>query len=287
MTKRGGARAKKSRANQKGFQKRKTKSQRRARVRHRPRCPTTRRGTASKHAHARQSESSMFKRGSPSRVFPSKSSSRTSSEKKICPDLAHLRGVSRGMRDAVDATGRRIKELDEYTALDLGYVTTLRCLQRRGRLSRKEFLCHAAARSGQLEELKALRAESCPWTVYTCQAAATGGHLEVLQWARANGCTWNKHTCAVAAEGGHLNVLQWARENGCPWDEETCTGAAKSGHLEVLQWARLNGCPWGESTCDGAVVGGHLKLMLWAHANGCPWKGGRARNWRQRTDTLR
>ena len=202
-------------------------------------------------------------------------------------DLAHLRGVSRGMRDAVDATGRRIKELDEYTALDLGYVTTLRCLQRRGRLSRKEFLCHAAARSGQLEELKALRAESCPWTVYTCQAAATGGHLEVLQWARANGCTWNKHTCAVAAEGGHLNVLQWARENGCPWDEETCTGAAKSGHLEVLQWARLNGCPWGESTCDGAVVGGHLKLMLWAHANGCPWKGGRARNWRQRTDTLR
>jgi hypothetical protein len=82
-------------------------------------------------------------------------------------------------------------------------------------------------------------------------------------------------------------VLQWARENGCPWDEETCTGAAKSGHLEVLQWARLNGCPWGESTCDGAVVGGHLKLMLWAHANGCPWKGGRARNWRQRTDTLR
>jgi len=202
-------------------------------------------------------------------------------------DLAHLRGVSRGMRDAVDATGRRIKELDEYTALDLGYVTTLRCLQRRGRLSRKEFLCHAAARSGQLEELKALRAESCPWTVYTCQAAATGGHLEVLQWARANGCTWNNHTCAVAAEGGHLNVLQWARENGCPWDEETCTGAAKSGHLEVLQWARLNGCPWGESTCDGAVVGGHLKLMLWAHANGCPWKGGRARNWRQRTDTLR
>jgi len=52
-------------------------------------------------------------------------------------DLARLRGVSRGMRDAVDAIGRPIEELNEYTAVDLGYLTTLRCLQRRGRLSRE------------------------------------------------------------------------------------------------------------------------------------------------------
>ena len=173
--------------------------------------------------------------------------------------LARLRAVSRSMCEAVDETGLLVEEMTTERAARLGCLDTLQHKLQKGRLDKPD----------------------------VCKNAALGGHLEVLQWARANGCTWNNHTCAVAAEGGHLNVLQWARENGCPWDEETCTGAAKSGHLEVLQWARLNGCPWGESTCDGAVVGGHLKLMLWAHANGCPWKGGRARNWRQRTDTLR
>jgi hypothetical protein len=95
-------------------------------------------------------------------------------------------------------------------------------LRRQGRLSRQERLCAAAARSGQLEELKLLRANGCPWDWETCRMAAMGGHLEVLQWARANGCPWDEKTCMHAAEGGHLEVLQWARSNGCPWDEYTC-----------------------------------------------------------------
>ena len=41
--------------------------------------------------------------------------------------------------------------------------------------------------SGQLEELKALRADGSPWDGSTCFAAARGGHLDVLQWLRANG----------------------------------------------------------------------------------------------------
>ena len=63
-------------------------------------------------------------------------------------DLAVLRGVSRGMRDAVDATGRRIAELAEWAmewgqwaAVERGCLTTLRCLQRRGLLECEERLC--------------------------------------------------------------------------------------------------------------------------------------------------
>jgi hypothetical protein len=77
----------------------------------------------------------------------------------------------------------------------------------------------AAARSGQLEELKALRADSWPWDRDTCSAAALGGHLEVLQWAHANGCLWDIRTCHKAAEGGYLKVILWARANGCPCAE--------------------------------------------------------------------
>ena len=104
----------------------------------------------------------------------------------------------------------------------LGCLSALQRLHRGGRLSRQEYLCEAAARSGQLEELKVLRANGCPWDRKTCWAAAWGGHFEVVQWARANGCPWDEQTCREAAKGGHLEVLQWARANGCPWNESTC-----------------------------------------------------------------
>ena len=149
-------------------------------------------------------------------------------------DLARLPAVSRAMRDAVAATGLRFEELDEEQAVMVGCLNAVQRLQRGGRLSRQELLCQAAARSGQLEELKALRADGCPWDAGTCWAAVEGGHLEVLQWARANGCPWNVYTCLEAAEGGHLEVLQWLRANGCPWDKVQYI-AAQKGHEAVVR----------------------------------------------------
>ena len=49
-------------------------------------------------------------------------------------DLAVLRGVSRGMRDAVDATGLKLEEMLEEDAAERGCLSTLKCLRRRGRL---------------------------------------------------------------------------------------------------------------------------------------------------------
>ena len=186
-------------------------------------------------------------------------------------NLARLPAVSRAMRDAVAATGLRLKELSEYEAVELGCLSALKRRQRQGRLSRRERLCEAAARVGHLEKLKMLRADGWPWDSQTCAYAARYGHLEVLQWARAKGCPWDERTCSRAARGGHLQVLQWARANGCRWGELTCWGAAKGGHLEVLQWARANGCPWEGGACALAAEGGHLEVLQWALANGCPW----------------
>ena len=187
-------------------------------------------------------------------------------------DLAVLRAVSRGMRDAVDATGRALELLeDETDAAERGFLSTLRCMQRQGRLEREERLCQAAARNGDLEELMSLRADGCEWDLSTCAEAALGGHLEVLRWARANGCAWDANACALAAYGGHLDVLEWARSNGCPWDANACAYAAQGGHLNALRFARANGCPWNERVCEGAALEGHLEVLDWARANGAPW----------------
>ena len=186
-------------------------------------------------------------------------------------DLAVLRAVSHGMRAAVDATGRKIEGFGENEAAGRGYLSTLKCLRRRGVLKNERLLCAAAARIGDLEALKALRAENFPWDAWTCRYAALGGHLETLKWLRENGCPWDKRTCEFAAYYGHLEVLKWARENGCPWDKRTCEFAAKGGHLEVLKWARANDCPWDEMTCAAAAKGDHLEVLKWARENGCPW----------------
>jgi hypothetical protein len=162
-------------------------------------------------------------------------------------DLARLPAVSRTMRDAVAETGIRFEDHDEEDAVELGCLTAVERLQRGGRLSSQEYVCYAAARSGQLEKLKEFRADGCPWNEWTCSSAAYGGHLEVLQWLRANCCPWDEDTCKFAAQGGHLEVLQWLCANGCPWDTNTCRGAAEGGHLDVLLWARENGCPRDET----------------------------------------
>jgi hypothetical protein len=149
------------------------------------------------------------------------------------------------MRDAVAATGRKIRELSNLDAVELGNVSLLKDRHSRGLLydffgcrpsmPRDAYLCAAAARKGDLEELKALRADKWPWDELTCVKAAWGGHLEVLKWARENDCPWDEGTCWAAAKRGHLEMLKWARENGCPWDTMTCARAADGGHFEVLK----------------------------------------------------
>ena len=165
-------------------------------------------------------------------------------------DPARLRAVSAGVREAVDATGREIKEISDEEAVSLGYVSLLKDRHSRGVLRQSEGwrLCAAAARNGDLEELKALHVDEWPWDARTCAYAAKGGHLRVLQWLRENDCPWSEWTCTSAAAGGHLEVLKWARANDCPWSEATCWWAAEHKRLEILKWALANGAPFDGDT---------------------------------------
>ena len=188
-------------------------------------------------------------------------------------DLARLRAVSREMRDAVAATGRKVYELGAEKAIEFGDPIGLQLMHQRGDLDDdSDRLCVWAAKEGQLEILKWLRENDFPWDEKTCRLAAGGGHLEILRWAHSNGCPFDKKTRAWAAREGHLEVLQWLRANGCPWNEETCESAAEGGHLETLQWAHSNGCPWDRRTCSHATKRRQLKVWKWAKANGCPMK---------------
>ena len=76
-------------------------------------------------------------------------------------DLARLQVVSCATRDAVAATGLAVEELNATDAMFDGRLSVLKRMQRQGLLHVPEgYLCNAAARSGQLEELKKLRKNS-------------------------------------------------------------------------------------------------------------------------------
>ena len=66
-------------------------------------------------------------------------------------DLGRLRAVSRGMRDAVDATGREVRKVSNEDAAGLGCVSLLKDRHSRGLLRNCErtLVCAAAARSGR------------------------------------------------------------------------------------------------------------------------------------------
>ena len=72
------------------------------------------------------------------------------------------------MRDTMAGTGLCVEELDEETALELGCLSALQRLDRRGHLSREEPFCQAAARGGHLEEMQLMSENGCPWNEYTC-----------------------------------------------------------------------------------------------------------------------
>ena len=104
------------------------------------------------------------------------------------------------------ATGRTVMMPSEDEAVKKRYLSTVKHMHSRDRLSDTRLLCAAAAASGQLEEFKALRAENFPWDWETCAYAAEGGHLEVLMWARENGCPLDEYTRKRAA--AHLGYVE-------------------------------------------------------------------------------
>ena len=79
-------------------------------------------------------------------------------------------------------------------------------------------MAHFAASCGHLELVKWLCGEGgFAMDEDVMEYAARSGNLELVKSLRAAGCLWDHFTCSGAVDKGHVEVLRWARENGCPW----------------------------------------------------------------------
>jgi len=128
----------------------------------------------------------------------------------------------------------------------------------------------ASVEGGQIDIVKWLHENGCPWNSYACNVAASINRLDILQYLHDNGCTWTVWTITCAAEKGHLEVLRYLRQNGCDWDKFTCAFAASKNQLEVLKYLHENGCPWSSLSCMYANTNSYTEILKYLHDNGCP-----------------
>ena len=73
--------------------------------------------------------------------------------------------------------------------------------------------------------------------------AAQNGNLDNMKWLLENGCPWGKFTFYTATKNGNLDNMKWLLENGCPWNASTFGNAAENGNLDNMKWLLENGCP--------------------------------------------
>ena len=73
--------------------------------------------------------------------------------------------------------------------------------------------------------------------------AAKFGNLDNMKWLKANCCPFDKLTFSYAAKFGNLDNMKWLKDNGCPFDDYTFSYAALNGDLDNMKWLKANGCP--------------------------------------------
>ena len=106
-----------------------------------------------------------------------------------------------------------------------------------------------------------------PWKRNTFYAAARHGNLENIKWLHEKKCPWGKNTFTGAVRFGNLDNMKFLKARGCPWNESTFYEAARVGNLEIMEWLKEKSCPWGED--DASWYSSFpVPIMKWLHENG-------------------
>lgn len=142
------------------------------------------------------------------------------------------------------------------------------------------YACNAASGQGHLHVLKHLitynKTENYVYgnristLSIAARMAAKDGEWDIVKWVKAKGGNVQSDVCSIAAKFGRLDILKWAKDLGFEvHDDEVCTEAAKIGRLDILQWARENKCKWDHTTWHAAAEGGHLDVLKWGLEKRC------------------
>jgi ankyrin repeat protein len=110
-----------------------------------------------------------------------------------------------------------------------------------------------AAESGQFEIFKHVYTLGHN-DLYLFYRAVHGGNIDIVKFLYSQGCPWDEYACQIAASRGYFDILKYLHENGCLWNDDVTYGAAEKGNLKVLNYAVTHGCGININTCIEAAL---------------------------------
>ena len=192
-----------------------------------------------------------------------------------------------------------------WSLRDESFTRVLQCFVQRGLpWSATPEATARVAGTGNLEHLKSLIENGCPWHPRTTVNIITQKHLEMLKYAHLQGCPWHPTTCFSAAHLGALECLKYAHTHGAEIGADVCAKlmafhgrafqassiecfkyvhqhsgclllsaysfyAARSGYLELLKYLFAQGCEWDTRAAAAAAQNGHADCLEFLLCHGC------------------
>jgi len=83
--------------------------------------------------------------------------------------------------------------------------------------------------------MKWLLSKGCPlndWQIFS--AAAKNNNLDIMKWLKINECPWNSHIFYYAIKNENIEAMNWLKEMGCPYDNRYIYGSVISKDNKVI-----------------------------------------------------
>jgi hypothetical protein len=155
-----------------------------------------------------------------------------------------------------------------------GSIETLEWLLQHEGIVVDDGAMNAAAGSGQTAMCAHLRSNlGAEWDLNVCDHAAVRGNLDTLRWLRQQGCPWNVSAiCMHAGCSGYTDILDFVIEQGEELTAQLLTEklqyVGSYGTLQTAQWFKQHGAQSPAVLSQGQRPW-RRDVLTWARAEGC------------------
>lgn len=101
-----------------------------------------------------------------------------------------------------------------------------------------------AVTSGNLQVVKNLHNNKCPYDENICSLALENENYEILEWLVSEKYPVNNNLCKLAGVCADLDILFWIHNNDCQCDKDTCLYEIMKDNYEVMKWLKMRNYEW-------------------------------------------
>ncbi|SNW62576.1 Ankyrin-repeat protein [Orpheovirus IHUMI-LCC2] len=170
------------------------------------------------------------------------------------------------------------KETVFINAARRGHINILQWISEVTTIRYGDKVMAAAARFGNLDNMKWLKSIGCNVSSYALEEAGRYGNIENMKWLISIGCQWTDRAFTRAVKNGNIHNLKWillqsASENdGCPMSSVSFAEAIREDNLTLATYLKTEfGCPMDIYSYHVAIRKENAKAIKYLHSTGCPF----------------